>query len=115
MPPAVKRLTAGFERHPVNDRCLPEKRVLRGRIPGALAEANVSVEGGCIAIPVVDAMECAFSTSECMELRTLADAMSRPDAASWVAAALAEIEAHLDNGTWELAQLLPGRRAIGSL
>ena len=74
----------------------------------------MSVEGGCIAIPVVDAMECAFSTSECMEPRTLADAMLRPDAASWVAAALAEIEAHLDNGTWELAQLPPGRRAIGS-
>jgi hypothetical protein len=31
-----------------------------------------------------------------------------------VAAALAEIEAHLQNGTWELAQLPPGRRAIGS-
>jgi len=49
-----------------------------------------------------------------MEPKTLADAMSRPDAESWIAAALAEIEAHLTNGTWELAQLPPGRRAIGS-
>ena len=31
-----------------------------------------------------------------------------------MAAALAEIEAHLQNGTWELAQLPPSRRAIGS-
>jgi len=118
-PPAVKRLTAGFEHHPINDRCLPEKHVLHGRILGALAKANVGVEGGCIAIPVVDAMECAFSTSECMEPRTLTDAMLCPDAvswvaASWVAAVLAEIKAHLENGTWELAQLPPGRRAIGS-
>jgi len=49
-----------------------------------------------------------------MEPKTLADAMSRPDAESWIAAALAEIEAHLTNGTWELAQLPPGRQVIGS-
>ena len=29
-------------------------------------------------------------------------------------AALREIEAHVQNGTWELAQFLPGKRAIGS-
>jgi len=49
-----------------------------------------------------------------MEPRTLADAISRPDAASWIAAALAEVEAHLENGTWELAWLPLGRRAIVS-
>src|SRR5882757_3219309 len=49
-----------------------------------------------------------------MELRTLADTLRRPDAEKWVAAALAEIEAHLENETWELAQLPPGRRAISS-
>jgi len=63
---------------------------------------------------VVDAIECTFNTVDSMEPRTLVDAISCPDAASWIAAALAEIEAHLENGTWELAQLPPGRRAIGS-
>jgi len=49
-----------------------------------------------------------------MEPKSLADALKRPDADKWVAAALTEIEAHLQNGTWELAQLPPGKRAIGS-
>ena len=31
-----------------------------------------------------------------------------------ISAALAEIEAHVENGTWELAQLPPGKRTIGS-
>jgi hypothetical protein len=53
-------------------------------------------------------------TSISIEPKTLAEALKRPDADKWVAAALAEIEAHLQNGTWELAQLPPGRRAIGS-
>ena len=113
-PPAVKRLTAGFEHHPINDAPFPAKCASRGRLPGALTEANLGVADGGVAIPVVGAIECAFNTSESMEPRTLADAISRPDAASWIAAALAEIDAHLENGTWELAQLPLGRRAIGS-
>ena len=32
----------------------------------------------------------------------------------WIAAALAEIEAHVENGTWELAQPPLGKRAISS-
>jgi len=36
------------------------------------------------------------------------------DGANWVEAALKEIEAHVQNGTWELAQLPPKKRAIGS-
>jgi len=48
-----------------------------------------------------------------MEPKSLADALKQPDTDKWVAAALAEIEAHLQNGTWELAQLPPGKRAIG--
>ena len=55
-----------------------------------------------------------MSTSVSIKPRTLADALRHPDADKWIAAALAEIEAHLENGTWELAQLPPGRRAIGS-
>ena len=90
------------------------KRASRAREPGALAEANLCNLLVDVAIPLVDAVECAFNTSGQMEPRTLADALSRPDAELWIATALAEIEAHLTNGTWELAQLPPGRRAIGS-
>ena len=67
------------------------------------------------AIPKVGAIECAFSASESMEPKTRGgDSIARPDAESWIAAALAEIEGHIENGTWELAQLPPARRAIGS-
>jgi len=59
-PPAVKRLTAGFEHHPINDAPLPAKRASRGRLPGALTEANLGVADGGVAISVVDAIECAF-------------------------------------------------------
>ena len=70
-PPAVKRLTAAFEHHLLHDTLLPEKRALRGRTLGALAEANSIVTDGSFAIPVVDAIECAFNTSGSMEPRTL--------------------------------------------
>ena len=79
-----------------------------------MAEANLATPDGAITIPLVDAIEHAFSGSDTIEPRTLAEALKRPDADKWVAAALAEIEAHIQNGTWELTQLPPGKRAIGS-
>jgi hypothetical protein len=93
---------------------LPEKRALRARLPGALAEGNSAVLASDFAIPLVDAVKCALNVSVNIELKSLAEALARPDADKWIAAALAEIEAHVENGTWELAQLPPGRRAIGS-
>jgi len=111
--PSIKRLTAGFKYHLINNMPLPTKCALHGRLPSALTEANLGVEDSGVAIPVVDAIECAFNTSESMEPRTLADVVSRLDTASWIAVALAEIEVHLKNRTWELAQLPLGRRAVG--
>jgi len=49
-----------------------------------------------------------------LEPKSLAEALKQPDVSEWVKAALAEIEAHLRNGTWELAQLPPGKHAIRS-
>ena len=112
-PPTIRQLTSHFEHHPSLEPPLPPKCASRARIPGALAEANSAGAHG-VAVPLVDAVECALNTSISIEPKTLADALSRPDADKWIAAALAEIEAHLQNGTWELAQLPPGRRAIGS-
>ena len=42
------------------------------------------------------------------------DALSRADAAEWTDAALAELLAHLRNGTWTVVELPPGKVAIGS-
>ena len=113
-PPGVRMLTTDFEHHPSHGPPLPAKRASRGRQPGTLAEANLGVTPVDFAVPIVDAIECAFSTSASLEPKSLAEAIVRPDGEAWIAAALAEIEAHLENGTWELAQLPPGRRAIGS-
>lgn len=42
------------------------------------------------------------------------EAMARPDRDKWIAAAQVEIDALLANGTWELVELPPECRAIGS-
>jgi transposase InsO family protein len=46
--------------------------------------------------------------------KTFAEAMQRPDAPLWKGSTDAEIQALLDNGTWELVSLPPGEKAIGS-
>ena len=62
-----------------------------------------------------DAYEAVFAAQqEEAAPKTFKEAMKRPDADQWLTAAQDEIQAHLDNGTWELVQLPPGRRAIGS-
>jgi hypothetical protein len=40
--------------------------------------------------------------------------MQRPNADLWYQAAVKEMEAHIENGTWELVKLPPGCKAIGS-
>ena len=118
-PPEVRTLLSNYEHHPLAAP-LPPKRPTRARLEGALVDddgasemAGTSVASD-VCIPLLDAIECVFSTSTELEPRTLRDALSRKDAEKWVEAALKEIEAHVHNGTWELAQLPPGKRAIGS-
>jgi hypothetical protein len=67
-----------------------------------------------IQIPIVDGIECALNTSTAIEPKTLAEALRRPDGDKYLDSAIAEIKAHLENGTWELARLPQGKRAIGS-
>ena len=113
-PPAVKQLTSFFEHHPSLE-ALPPKRQSNARVPGALAEASTATDlGEEFAVPLVDAVECAFLTSVEMEPKTLVEALKRADADKWIDAALSEIDAHVRNGTWVLTQLPPGKRAIGS-
>jgi hypothetical protein len=45
--------------------------------------------------------------------RSYAEAMRRPDAEKWHEAAHEEIQSLIRNGTWVLAKLPPGRKAIG--
>ena len=40
--------------------------------------------------------------------------MKKPDADKWYEAALHEMQAMLDNKTWEIVELPPGKKAIGS-
>jgi hypothetical protein len=61
------------------------------------------------------ALERAFAArSDKSEPRTLRDALKRPDANLWYQAAVKEMEAHIENGTWELVKLLPSRKVISS-
>jgi hypothetical protein len=48
------------------------------------------------------------------EPATYRQSQSRPDADSWHKACQEEMEAHKLNGTWEIVELPPGKRAIGS-
>jgi len=103
-----------FETHPLLTGELPAKHASKGRQAGALAKANLATPDGAITIPLVDAIEHTFSGSDTIEPRTLTKALKQPDTDKWVATALAEIKAHIQNGTWELTQLPPGKKAISS-
>jgi hypothetical protein len=46
--------------------------------------------------------------------KTFKEAMAGPDADKWYEAMVTEMQAHVENGTWELVELPRGRKAIGS-
>jgi hypothetical protein len=49
-----------------------------------------------------------------IERKSYCGATRRPDSELWHEAMVREMEAHLENGTWELVKLPHGRKAIGS-
>jgi len=112
--PEVRNLTSHFEHHPAGQQ-LPPKHASRARRPGALAEEACRTESADhVIVPVLAAMDYTLAMTGPAEPRTLAEAMARPDAEKWLEAAYAELQAHVVNGTWELAELPPSKRAIGS-
>jgi hypothetical protein len=113
-PPTIRQLMSHFKHHPSLGALLPPKCASRAQLPGALAKANSAGPTHGFAIPLVNAVECALNPSISIEPKTLADTLGWPNTDKWVTAALAEIEVHLQNSTWELAQLPPGRCTIGS-
>ena len=70
-------------------------------------------------VAVDNALEYAFALyafkagSHQSDPRTFAEAMQRHDKDKWFDCAYQEIQALLDNGTWELVKLPPDRKAIG--
>lgn len=64
-------------------------------------------------ITVEDGVEFALSTTTRFVPDTLQEALDSPDRDKWIAAAIDEIGAHLENKTWEVVQLPQGKRAIG--
>jgi hypothetical protein len=72
-------------------------------------------------IELPEAMERAFRAAidakavlSDAEPKSYREAMRRPDSELWHQAMVREMEAHLENGTWELVKLPHGRKAIGS-
>jgi hypothetical protein len=71
-------------------------------------------------IKLPEAMECAFHAAidakavASKEPKLYHNTMRRPDSELWHQAMVCKMEAHLENSTWELVKLLPGRKAIGS-
>lgn len=58
--------------------------------------------------------EIFFAQREEEEPRNLKEALSGPDRDQWMAAMTEELQSHKVNGTWELAELPVGRKAVGS-
>jgi len=65
-------------------------------------------------LTVPDAFEFAYKVTAPIDSpKSLAAALKIPEADKWYNAAYQEIKALVDNGTWSLAKLPPGRRPIG--
>ena len=59
-----------------------------------------------------DSVTFAAQASEHAEPQTYQEALERPDICKWELAIQEEYKSHVDNGTWELAELLPGKNDI---
>ncbi len=62
-----------------------------------MEDANLAGSSAGHCIPILDAVEFAFSTTADMELKSLTEALKHLDATKWVEATLKEIEAHIQN------------------
>src|SRR6201999_1473797 len=68
----------------------------------------------CAYLTMPEALEVAYKASAHDDSpKSYAEAMAHPDAQNHHDAAVKEIQALLDNGTWELSSLPPGHKAIG--
>lgn len=64
-------------------------------------------------VAVDNAVDYALFSYQDLEPNSLMEAMKQPDADKFIEAAIEEINAHIDNGTWEVVQLPPAKKPIG--
>ncbi|CCA67899.1 hypothetical protein PIIN_01770 [Serendipita indica DSM 11827] len=114
LPRETKRLLEHFEKFPGS---LPGKRQTRSAHPAynetADAAQSIEQDTAYVLVSLADGVEYALQTSAKLEPNTLAEALERPDSEKWLEAAVKEIDAHLENGTWEVVRLPHGKKAIG--
>jgi hypothetical protein len=66
-------------------------------------------------IPYHKALKHVFvASTDTNKAKLFWEAMQHPDANLWYKAAVKEMQAHIENGTWELVKLPAGRKAISS-
>jgi hypothetical protein len=77
-------------------------------------EEALATDEGDLCVSVQEAFEFAYKTSAHDDSpKTLGEALKTPNAEKWYDAAYAEMQALLENGTFRLAKLPEGRKAIG--
>ncbi|CAG7855049.1 SubName: Full=Uncharacterized protein {ECO:0000313/EMBL:CCA67899.1} [Serendipita indica DSM 11827] len=69
------------------------------------AAQSIEQDTAYVLVSLADGVEYALQTSAKLEPNTLAEALERPDSEKWLEAAVKEIDAHLENGTWEVVLL----------
>ncbi|CAG8689828.1 17371_t:CDS:2, partial [Acaulospora colombiana] len=102
----LKNLGSSFENFPRN---LPSKR----RTSSVWELPEDESNGDAALISLDDAVDYALHSSSEIEPNSLAEATSRPDGEKYIEAAIEEIKAHLENGTWEVVPLPPNKKPIG--
>ena len=95
----------------------PEPAVERPHAPAAASvphrEDSFTDDSEQDEFALAEASRRVHSGQSMPDPRNLKEALRRPDADKWQAAADEEIQAHIANGTWEPCKLPSGRTAIG--
>jgi hypothetical protein len=82
--------------------------------PGEVSDESELIASESAYLTIPEALDVAYkANAHSSDPQTYAEAMALPDAQDYHNAAVKEIQSHLENGTWELATLPPGRKAIG--
>jgi hypothetical protein len=102
--------------HPYHNAREQHRHKRSGRSPESAAEADIAALEAANAVRLLsdsELIEYAFLTSG-SEPRTYKEAMNRDDAGLWHEASEQEYKSLLEHGTWELCELPPGRKPVGS-
>jgi hypothetical protein len=85
----------------------------RALLAQGLKDVYSKLPGKYLMVP--EAFKCGLAaSSNVKDPKSFWEAMQCPDANLWYKAAMREMEAHIENGTWGLVKLPAGHKAIGS-